>query len=506
VGEIKELQLSRWSPWIAAAVVLLVHALGNAHYGYFRDELYFIICGQHPQWGYVDQPPVVPLLAALTQIGGHSLWLLRIVPALFAAGGAFVTVLVTAEFGGGIFAQVVATIVFLFCPVLLSFGGKVGTDEVGLLTWPLIAYLVVRIVKGGDARLWLAVGAAAGLTIESKYSVLFFLASLAFGILLTPQRSILINRWCALGTLLAILIALPNFLWQAHYHFPMLELLQNGQNGKNIVAGPVLFLVQQLLITGLFIAPVWIIGVIWLLRRPNLRFLGYTYVILIVAMIVFHGKHYYPANVYPIVIAAGAVPIEMWTSRLLAARFAIVAYMVLLCPIFVPLSLPILPEPAFIGYQTRLFDIFHIPRSALATEHGRETGALPGDFADMHGWPAMAQTIANVYDGLPSPERAQAVVVASNYGEAAAVEFFEPHVPVISVHNQYWLWGTQGYSGNVVVDVNGDCGASQHLFKSAELAATFNAQYARESGVPIMVCKGIAKPLSAIWPGVKVYE
>jgi hypothetical protein len=491
---------------MAAGVVLLVHALGNAHYGYFRDELYFIICGRHPQFGYVDQPPVVPLLAALTQAGGHSLWLLRVVPALFAAAGAYVTVLLTSEFGGGIFAQALAALVFLFSPVLLSFGGKVGPDEVGLFTWPLIAYLVVRIVKGADPRLWLIAGAVAGFSIESKYSVLFFLAALVGGLLLTPQRSILANRWCALGTVLAVVIALPNFLWQAYYNFPMLELLRNGQNGKNIVAGPVLFLVQELLITGLFIAPVWIIGVISLLRTPNLRFLGYTYLILILAMIALHGKHYYPADVYPIVMAAGAVPIETWTSRYVATRFAVVAYVLLLAPVFVPLSLPILSEPAFIAYQARLFDIFHISRSALATEHGRENGALPGDWADMHGWPELAQSVATIYDELPPVERAQAVVVASNYGEAAAVQFFEPHVPVISPHNQYWLWGTRGYSGNVVVDVNGDCGASQHLFASSKLVTTFTAPYARESGIPIMVCRGIKEPAAVLWPNAKVYE
>ena len=108
--------------WLAAAVVFLVHLFGNAHYGYFRDELYFIICGLHPQWGYVDQPPIVPLLAALSQIFGHSLLLLRIVPALFAAGGVYVTCLLVEEFGGGKFAQVLASLSFLLAGVLLSFG------------------------------------------------------------------------------------------------------------------------------------------------------------------------------------------------------------------------------------------------------------------------------------------------------------------------------------------------------------------------------------------------
>ena len=316
--------------WLAAAVVFLVHAVGNAHYGFFRDELYFIICGRHPQFGYVDQPPVVPLLAALTQIGGHSLFLLRLVPALFAAAGAYTTVLLAAEFGGGAFAQALAAIVYLFSGVLLSFGTKVGPDEVGLWTWPLLAYLIVRICRGGDRRLWLIAGAVAGLTIVSKYSVLFLLVALLLGLLLTSQRAILRSSWFAAGMAVAAIVALPNLLWQAHYAFPMLQLLEAGQHGKNVIVGPLVYVLQQVLITNLFLFPVWVIGVIWLLRRADLRFLGYAYVILIAEMIVFHGKHYYPANVYPIVIAAGAVPIERWTSRSTVARIAVLAYSLVL--------------------------------------------------------------------------------------------------------------------------------------------------------------------------------
>ncbi len=153
-------------PWLAAGLVFLVHLVGNAHYGFFRDELYFIICGRHPQWGYVDQPPIVPLRAALTQMFGHSRFLLRLIPALFAAGGAYLTCLLVVEFGGGIFAQALATLVYLFSAVLMNFGMKVSPDEVGLLTWPLLAYCIVRLVKGADPRLWLLAGAVAGISLE----------------------------------------------------------------------------------------------------------------------------------------------------------------------------------------------------------------------------------------------------------------------------------------------------------------------------------------------------
>ena len=484
-----------------------MHAVCNPHYGFFRDELYFIICGRHPQWSYVDQPAITPLLAAGTQIFGHSLFLLRLVPALFAAGGAYVTCVLAAEFGAGSFGQTLAALTYLFSGVLLSFGMKVSADEVGLLTWPLLALVVIRIIKGSGPRVWMAFGLVAGLSIESKYSVLFLLAAMFAGLLLTPQRRILANIWVGAGACIALLIALPAFAWQAHYGFPMWELLEGGQHGKNIIVSPGLFLVQQILITNLFLFPVWVIGLVWLFRNAPNRFLGYAYVILILEMLVFHGKHYYPANVYPVLIAAGGMQIERWSANIRVLRIAIVAYALVLGPIFVPFSLPILPEQTFLSYQGRLIQALHVPKGILATEHGREVTPLPGDFADMHGWPQFAQTIKSVYYSLPPSERAQAVVVTGNYGEASAIEFFTPDVPVINGHNQFWLWGTHGYSGNVIIDVPGDCGGDSHLFKSAQLATRFNAPYTIgwETNIPIMICRGIREPLSEIWPKIKNY-
>jgi len=495
-------------PWIAAGVVFLVHLLGNAHYGFFRDELYFIICGRHPQWGYVDQPPIVPLLAALTQVFGHSLFLLRIVPALCAAAGVYVTCLLAIEFGGGLFAQAIASLAFLFAGVLLAFGQKVGPDEIGLWAWPLIALLVVRIVKSGDPRLWLGAGLVAGIAIESKYAVLFFLVALFAGLLLTPQRSILASRWFAAGAGIMLTIALPNFLWQAHYGFPMWELLRAGQNGKNVIVGPMLYMIQEILIMNLFLFPVWVLGLVWLLRSAQFRFLAYTYVIIIVEMIVLHGKHYYPADIYPILLAAGGMQLESWLSQRRVAQMAVLAYALILGPVFIPFSLPILPVPTFLAYQDKVNEILHIPKSTLATEHGREVTALPGDWADMHGWPELAAAVESIYDALPADERAQAVVVANNYGEAAAINFFAPSVPVISYHNQYFLWGTRGFSGNVVIDVHGDCGAQEHLFRDARLATRVNVPYTIgwETNMPIMVCHGLNVPLATLWPSLKKYE
>jgi hypothetical protein len=286
--------------------------------------------------------------------------------------------------------------------------------------------------------------------------------------------------------------------------------LRAGQNGKNVVAGPGTYLFQEIVITGLFLSVVWILGLVWLLRTPLFRFLAYTYVVLIGAMIAFHGKHYYPADVYPVLIAAGAVPIESWTKGRAILRTAVVAYAVVSGALFAPFALPVLPEAAFVAYQNRVQSILHISSKTVATEHSRETSTLPGDWADMHGWPEMAATVASVYSALPANDRARAVIVASNYGEAAAIDFFgaKYHLPpALSGHNQYFLWGTHGYTGDVLIDVAGDCGASAHLFRHASRAATFSAPYviSYENHLHIMLCRGIKKPLAEIWPAVKHY-
>ncbi len=500
---------ARRIPAIAALLTLAAHLLGNPHYGFFRDELYFIICGFHPDWGYVDQPPVVPLLAAGSQLFGHSLFLLRALPAIFAAGGVYVACLIAIELGGGTFALILTALTCFFANVLMSFGAKVGPDMVGLWLWPLAALYVLRVAKGADARWWLAAGAAIGLSLESKYSAVFFAAALVAGLALTPARRTLASPWFAAGAALALAIALPNFLWQALHGFPMWELLRNGQNGKNVVAGPGLYLFQQLLLTNLFLSPVWIVGLIWLLCNRTARFLGYAFVVLTIMMIGLHAKHYYAGDSYPMLFAAGSVAIEGWTRRWAAAQAAIAAAAFAGGLVFLPFTMPVLSEPQMLAYSAAVTGALHINRGSMQTERHR-TSPLPEDWADMHGWPELTETVARVYDALPPSQRAQAAIVASNYGEAAALDFFGARLglpPALSGHNNYWLWGPRGYSGNVVIDVNGDCGAADHLFQSARLATRFDSPWSisYERNIPIMVCTGIKTPLSALWPKLRDY-
>jgi hypothetical protein len=494
---------------LASLVTLAVHLIANPHYGFFRDELYFVICGFHPAWGYVDQPPIVPLLAAGSQFFGHSLFALRAIPALFAAASVYTTCLLVIELGGGAFAQLFAALVVAITPAMMDFGSKLSTDTVGLLFWPLAALLVLRLVHGANPRWWLAVGAIVGLGLESKYTMVFFAAALLAALIALPQRRVFATPWFAAGVALALFIALPNFLWQAAHGFPMWTLLRDAGQHKNAILDPLQYVATQFLITHPLLSPVWLVGLAMLLRRPDARFLGIAYLLLVAEMIVLHGKDYYVGDVYSIPIAAGAVVIERWTACRTAWRPVLAVYVLAAGIALVPLLMPVLPEATMSAYD-RIAVSMLAREVNLAVEEQTQIGNLPPDWADMHGWRELTATVARVYRSLPPKQRAQTAILASNYGEAAALDFFGPEYglpPVLSGHNQYWLWGTRGYSGDVLIDVHGDCERDAHLFRVARVVAEFSSPWGRpsENNFPISLCRGITMPLAAYWPRLRSY-
>jgi hypothetical protein len=487
---------------IAAAATVAGHLVANPHYGFFRDELYFIVCGRHPAFGYVDQPPLVPLAAALSQVFGTSLFLLRAIPALCAGVAVWASCLLAAELGGGAFALVLTAICVALAPVLAAFGATLSTDTDMLWSWPLAALFALRAVRRNDGRWWLGAGATLGIAAESKYSVLFFAFALLVGLLLTQQRRWFASKWFWYGAALGVAIALPSFVWQALHQFPMLELLRNGQHGKNVVLTPPQFLLQEVLITSPLLAPIWIIGLVMLLRRDGARWLGYAFIVLIATMIALHGKHYYPAAIYSILFAAGSVAIDEWTVRTAALRPAIAAVAVAGGALILPFVVPIFPEQTYVAYAGAL------RVQPAATEHLR-TAELSQEFADMHGWEELAAAVARVYDGLPAAH-GRVTVVASNYGEAAAIDVFGPRLGLphaVSGHNQYFLWGPGDGDGRYVIDVNGDVGTDRRFCAQAWVATTVSARYAMpyERALPIVVCRGLRPSLAEIWPRQKVY-
>jgi hypothetical protein len=289
----------------------------------------------------------------------------------------------------------------------------------------------------------------------------------------------------------------------------MWELLEAGQHGKNVIVGPIVYLIQELAITNLYLAPLWIIGVVWLLRAAPYRFLGIAYLVLILEMIVLHGKHYYPGDIYPIVIAAGAVPVAAWTSRFAVARAAVAAYAAAFALVLLPLELPVLGEAQLLSFErTVVAPLYPIPGAMLATEHN-DTPAIGSDYADMHGWPELAAAVSRAYLALPLAQRAHAVVLLTNYGDASALRFFAPQIPTISVHNQYWLWGYGQNTGDVMLEIGGTCWHDEHYYAHASIAARYDTTLpvmGYENHLTFLTCTGLRVPMSALWSDSKNYS
>lgn len=488
-----------------ALLATLLHAIGNPHYGFFRDELYFIVCGRHPALGYVDQPPLTPFLAALSQSFGRSLFLLRLIPALCAGVTVYVSCLFADELGAGIFGELLTALVVTLAPVLVANSMRLTPDMIEIALWALAALLVLRIVKGASPKLWLAVGAVIGVAAWSKYSVAFFAVAIILALLCTPQRRVLASRWFAAGCALAVAVILPDLVWQVAHHFPMLQVLRND-SGEFIVHGPP-FLLQQVLIMNPLLSIVWIIGLVALARSEQTRWLAYAYAFVIVMMMCLDAKNYYPAAIYPYLVAAGAVAIESWTRARRAPRFAIAAGVLAVSLPAVPFVLPVLPLSSYIAYQNAVGRALHVD-FGLPDDHRR---TVPIQYyADMLGWPQLVAKVAEVYESLPPGQRANTAIYASNFGEASAIDVYGeafglPHA--ISGNNNFWLWGPQRYSGATVIEVNADPAKARRLFASVRLAAVFTDPHAMsyENDVPILVCSGIREPLARLWPRLRVY-
>ena len=496
-------------PWLVLGVAsLAIHLIFNAGYGIFRDELYFIVSGDRLAWGYVDQPPLIPLLASWSHaLFGNFLVGFRLVHALALSA----TVALSAEFarsvGGGRFAQWLAGLCVLCGAQFLAIGLLFTTDTFQPLTWLACGWFLVRLAKSGDERWWIPFGVVVGVSLLSKYAIAFYVVALGIGLLATPVRRSLLRPWLYVGALIGAIVVLPNVLWQHAHGWPFLELGKAAVNGKNVALSPVAFFVQQLLLMGPLSAPVWIAGLWACSRRPKFavyRAFSIAYVVLFVFFVITHGKAYYMTPIYPTLLGIGAVAVESWLQSARGRRAALISVAVS-GAVAAPMAIPVLSEKAFIAYSTML----GLAPSATAAEH-QKMGLLPQHFADQHGWPEMAAQVAAVYNALPPADRAKAVFLGLDYGEAAAIDIFGPPLglpPAISGHNSYFLWGAQGHDGSVLIVLGPYWGGLLAAYAQVEVVGKIDNPYAMpyETG-PIYVLRDPKVPFSFIWPRLKHYD
>ncbi len=499
-------QSPRNGKWFLAAVMLLYAALHLAavnSYGWFRDELYYIACGEHLAFGYVDHPPLVALLARVTRgLLGESLMAARLPSMLAGMAVIWLCGRIAREMGGGRWAQGMAALCALVAPVYLFLFHVLSMNSFDILFWTLGAWVVVKIVIGGDPKLWLLFGLICGLGLQNKHSLLFFGFGVFVGLLLTPERRHFRERWIWMGGAIAVLLFLPHVIWQMANGWPTAEFVRNATEHKNVALSPLEFFVEQIMQMHPLTFPVWLGGLVWLFRS-RYRVLSWAYVAAFLVLITQSSKAYYLAPAYPPLFAAGATAIEAWT-RPRALRLFLPILLLAGGLAVAPLSLPILPVESFIRYASAL-------GVGMSAGERHEMGALPQHFADMHGWQEMVAEVARVYRSMPPEEQATAGIYGQNYGEAGAVDVLgrKYGLPKASAgHNNYFLWGPQG-SGEVLIIIGGDAEDHRQGFKDVRQAGEVKCGglcMPYEDNLPIWIARGLKAPIREIWPLVKHYD
>ena len=495
---------------VICACKFLVHLYAGRHYGYFVDELYYLACSRHLDWGYVDQPPLIALITwIIRSLLGDSLPAIRFFPALAGACEVGLTALIARELGGNRFAQGVAALAVLVAPGILAVDNFLSMNAFEPLFWMGCAYLLIRIVKTGNQRLWIWFGILAGLGIENKYSMLIFGAGIVLGLLLTPQRRLLGSPWIWIGGAIAFLIFLPNLLWNIHHHFPFLELQENiRRSGRDVPLNPFTFFSQEILLMHPLTLPIWLAGLwffFWSKSGKLFRALGWAWIFTAAVIVALSPRVYYLFPGFPLLFAGGAVACQDLLKRPQLVRWKVgwLVLMVLTAAILSPTAIPVLPPEKYDAYTEAL----HLAQPKIETH---KLGPLPQLFADQFGWEEMAATVAQVYNNLPPDIRAKTAIFGQNYGQAGAVDLFGPKYglpPAISGHQSYFLWGPRDYTGESVIVMAGRQADLESRFASVQKVASVYHPYSMPyEHFDIYYCRGLKQPLREIWPQVKNWD
>jgi 4-amino-4-deoxy-L-arabinose transferase-like glycosyltransferase len=483
-----------WGPVLfAAGLMFLILIAFAGRYGYHRDELYFLACAKHLAWGFVDQPPVTPMIAWVSEaIAPGSLVLLRTWPALFTAATLVLTVLCARELGAGRLGQTAAAVAVAVSPGLYGAGHMLSTSTLDITLWVGLTFLVLRLLRTRDVRLWVPIGAVVGVGLLNKWTIGFLVAGLVVGFLVGADRRLLANTWFLGACVVAFVLWLPNLLWQGAHGWPQLELFANIQEGASGVGESFLWIPLQFIITGPLGTPLWIAGLLRVLRpgegRPW-RALGIAYVALAVPLAVAAGdKPYYVAALYLPLMGAGAVPFERWWARNAdrVRRVAVPVALGALALALLPGVLPILPARMLVD----------VPLQELNYDLGEQIA-----------WPTFVRQIEHAYAAIPTEERAATIVLTGSYGESGAIERFGRGIVPYSGHNNYWWWRTPPAGTTTVLAVG--LFPEEYLrefFGQVELIGRLDnglGVETEEQGAPIWLAMEPREPLPEMWPDLR---
>ncbi len=476
----------------------------SARYGYVRDELYFLSAGQHLAFGYVDQPPLTPLLARISAaLTGNTLVGLRILPALALAALVVMTAAMSRRLGAGRTGQLLAALAAATCGEYLGAMHELTTTTPDLVFWAVTLLLVLQLLASQDRRWWVAIGGCAGVASEAKWNVGFLLAALAVGFACTDARRLLRSRYLLIAGLIAAALAAPDIVWQAAHGWPGLDVfraLQTEAGHNRAVYWP-----AQILYTGVVLTPVWVAGAVWSLRSAaarRFRPVAIACVTVIALQFVLGGKAYYPGAAFTFLLAAGCVPLEhrlaartravrAWPGRLVTPAVLAGAAMVAGALPAAPVALSVLPARAL---------------------HTVPLQKINYDLAETIAWPELVALVAQEYDSQPTAQRRRTTILAGNYGEAGAIERYGPGVGLPQAYsgaNNFWLWGPPPAADSAAIAVNVDPALLRREFAHVRHVATFwNGLGVSddEQAAQIFIATGLRSSWAQAWPAFRNYS
>jgi Dolichyl-phosphate-mannose-protein mannosyltransferase len=496
-------------PWpgiaLIAAAAVAVEIAVSARYGYVRDELYFLSAGQHLAFGYVDQPPLTPVLARITAaLTGNTLVGLRILAALALAALVVMTAAMSRRLGAGRTGQLLAALAAATCGEYLGAMHELTTTTPDLVFWAITLLLAMQLLASQDRRWWVAIGGCVGVGSEAKWNIGFLVAALAAGFLFTDARRLLRSRYLLIGGLIAAALAAPDVVWQAAHGWPGLDVfraLQTEAAHNRAVYWP-----AQIVYTGVVLTPIWVTGAVWSLRSAaarRFRPVAIACVVVIALQFVLGGKAYYPGAAFTFLLAAGCVPLERrlaartpraahgWPGRLVTPAVLAGAAMVAGALPAAPVALSVLPARAL---------------------HTVPLQKLNYDLAETIAWPKLVALVAQEYDSLPTARRRQTTILAGNYGEAGAIERYGPGADLpqaFSGANNFWLWGPPPAADSAAIAVNVDPVLLRREFAHVRQVATFwNGLGVSddEQGAPIFIATGLRSSWAQAWPAFRNYS
>lgn len=484
-----------------ALMMLALHAATGGGYPIFRDELYYLDCARHLDWGYVDQPPFsIAVLAGWRALFGDSLAALRVLPALCGATLVLLTGWMARELGARPLGAGLAALAAATVPSYLGITGFYSMNAFDLVAWAAAWLVLIRLLRTGRGGLWIPFGLILGIGLQNKISLLTLDAALAGGLLLTRERRHLARREIWLGGALAVLLFLPYLIWQATHDWATLEFMHNAATRKIAALGFWGFTKGQIMEMLPLHFVLAMVGLVFLWARSGGRYrlIGIVFILIFLILALQRSKPYYIVTAYPPLLAAGACAVAGTGERrrpLLA--WAVMSLLLVGGATAAPFAVPVLPAERFAAYQQAL---------GIAPENAenQELGALPQHFADRFGWKELAEEVAAAYASLPPETRAVTGIVTTNYGEAGALNYYGRRLGLpeaTTQHNSGYLWGPpRGASAFLMVGNERD--DFEGTFTSiTELRSFETSPWAMpyERRQTLFLCRGLMLPLEDAW-------